>query len=166
LIDYLNSGGNLYIEGCDLGFYNANGQGYYFGLWDYLGTQYLGDGNDYIVGNVSSLIGETDTPAAGYTFGYPYQGYEGPDNYVDIFGSQGGGAFQLFHSQDGLGRVIALIASNYRVVTSSVIFGFTSQQGKDSASERTELMADYLEFFAGGSNIQPTSLGVIKALWH
>jgi len=45
----------------------------------------------------------------------------------------------------------------------------TYEETRDSAGLRGALMAEILEFFGAGSgttNIQPQSLGIMKAMWH
>jgi len=43
------------------------------------------------------------------------------------------------------------------------------EETRNSAGLRSALMAEILEFFGAGSgttNIQPRSLGIMKAMWH
>jgi hypothetical protein len=136
LVAFLNSGRPVYAEGGDLGFSNNTSE-----LWPYFGTSYLGDGNS--TGNVQSLTGEPSTFAEGMSFEYPYQ--QGPDSWVDEFGSAGGTV--VLRSQDRIGRTVCYEASTYRTIASSTIFGASSEAKSDA------LMSAYMDYLVLGTGI-------------
>jgi hypothetical protein len=138
LISFLNSGRPVYAEGGDFGFNNSTSE-----LWPFFGASYLGDGQPSSTGNVQSLTGETGTFAGGLSFEYPFQ--QGPDNYVDEFGAEGGTV--VLRSQDGIGRAVCNEASGYRTVLSSTIFGATS------GTDRDALMAACMNYLVLGTGI-------------
>jgi hypothetical protein len=140
LVAFLNSGRPVYAEGGDLGFGNNTSE-----LWPYFGTSYLGDGNS--TGNVQSLTGEPGTFAEGMSFGYPYQ--QGPDSWVDEFGSAGGTV--VLRSQDNIGRTVCYETSTYRTIASSTIFGASSGTKSDA------LMSAYMDYLVLGSGISEGS---------
>lgn len=112
MIDYLEAGGPVYAEGCDIGYSNATTD-----IWPYFGASYLADGN--AVGNVSSLTGRPGTFAAGLRFGYPYG--QGPDSYVDELGATTGQL--LLGDQSSIGRAVVRQSLTYRSVVAATIAG-------------------------------------------
>jgi hypothetical protein len=131
------------VEGNDLGWDHAPGQYYYYGLFDYLGCQYLEDGYPSSTGNVSSLQGGAGTVADGFSFGYPYG--TSPDHYPSVVGATGKGPV-LLQDQDGQGRVACHPEPDYRAVASFIVFGALQNQ---PGSTKQELMARYLEILIG-----------------
>uniref|UniRef100_A0A7C3UQ64 T9SS type A sorting domain-containing protein n=1 Tax=candidate division WOR-3 bacterium TaxID=2052148 RepID=A0A7C3UQ64_UNCW3 len=95
-------------------------------------------------GNVQNLIGQPNTFAQGINLSYLYQ--QGPDNYVDELGEQGGRLY--FLDQNGIGRGIYYRGGNYRTILSSVIFG--ALQG----TERTRLLRSYLQYLLSGTGME------------
>ncbi len=138
LISFLNSGRPVYTEGGDFGYANSTSE-----LWPFFGTSYLGDGYGSSTGNVRSLTGEPGSFVEGLLFEYPYQ--QGPDSWVDEFGSDGGTV--ILRSQDSIGRAVCNEASGYRTILSSTIFGAMSGTDGDA------LMAAYMEYFVLGTGI-------------
>jgi len=156
-----------------LGYYNSPNGYYYYGLWDYLGVNYVGDGYDITTGNISELDGQAGTFVDGWTCSYPYQEMNGadpgPDNFVDEFAPTGSGAYTLFECQNGIGRVIATDRGGYLVITSATVFSFMGEGTKHPGALLNDLMDEILAFFEDGSsttNIQPMSIGTVKALYH
>jgi len=109
------------------------------------GCTYLGDGNP--TGNISSITGQDGSIAAGKNYDYLYQ--QGPDNYVDYIGPNGGTIF--FKSQEGLGRAINYSgpSNNYRAIHSPFIFGAL----RNGTSTKNELMVIYVNYLLGGTSI-------------
>lgn len=159
MADFLDTGKSLYIEGADLGYYNNNQT-----LWAYLGTLYQGDGN--ATNNVNYITGLPGTFVDGIDCMYPPYGVsEGPDSYVDEFGSTGNGV-TVFECQSGKGRVIANYGSTtkgeYYTITSSVMFTYLLEDKYFDG-----LMEKYVDFLddAVPTGIETASLGTIKAVY-
>ncbi len=150
LMNYLDAGGSVYFEGCDIGYSNRN-----YDIWDYTGLIYAGDGVPMTTGNVWSITGSL--MCAGMGFGYPYKSEA--DNYIDIF-TQNGGQL-LFESQDGYARVGCYSgpSNNYRTITSAVFFSVFQEE----STTRQELMAVYMEFLTGGTGTAEQSGAVLPA---
>ncbi|MCU0610525.1 MAG: hypothetical protein MUE60_01890 [Candidatus Eisenbacteria bacterium] len=155
LINYLQSGGSIYFEGTEFGYYHAPGGSYNYGLWEYLGTQFGGDGNQ--VNNVSQVIGQDQWYGAAMHFGYPY-GQE-PDYYVDIFTPSGAGSLQQFSDQLDRGRVVSHVGATrgYRTIVSGVCFCAFSENAPMSTQQR--LMNRIVNFLLGDDAVPPASSG-------
>jgi len=151
LKNYLDNGGSLYLEGGDLGYWHApGGSGYNFGLWSYLKTQWVNDGNS--TNNVSSVVGENIWPAADMKFGYPYG--TGPDAYVDVYAPLTGAELQ-FKDQLNRGRVISYteVSRGYTTYTSAIIFGAFIDDPPMSTQDR--LMARIVAELLGTDTVPP-----------
>ena len=135
LVDFLHDGKSVYIEGTDFGAYNAMEQ-----LYGMFGCDFIDFGQPSFVGNVVSLEGQDGSFAQGVTYDYLYQ--QGPDNYVDEIGEDGGTLF--FKSQDGKGRAVCYGGplDYYRAIHSTVIFGALV----NGADTKAELMSDYMTY--------------------
>lgn len=132
LINFLNAGKGLYIEGCDFGFDNYTTQ-----LYQKFGCTYLGDGNSS--GNVSSVTGQSSTIVEGKSYDYLYG--QGPDFYVDYIGANGGTIF--FTSQDNRGRAVNYDGGGtYRSIHSTSIFGAL----RNGTYDKDELMGIYMDY--------------------
>jgi len=148
---YLDNGGALYLEGGDLGYWHApGGSGYNFGLWAYLKTQWINDGNS--TNNVSSLMGEDVWPAKDTKFSYPYG--TGPDAYVDVYAPLAGAELQ-FKDQLNRGRIISYteVSRGYATYTSAVIFGAFIEDPPMSTQDR--LMARIVAELLGTDTVPP-----------
>ncbi|MCU0610727.1 MAG: hypothetical protein MUE60_02930 [Candidatus Eisenbacteria bacterium] len=156
---YLQAGGSIYIEGVEIGYYHATGQLYDSGLWGYLGSLYLGDGN--ATGNVSQLHGQNMWFGAGMLFGYPYG--QTPDTWVDILGPAGVGSGLQFVDQLNQGRIVSYQppGQTYRTITSGVCFCAFSENAPMSTQQR--LMARLVGFMVGEDAIPPGAIASVEA---
>jgi hypothetical protein len=135
-MDYMESGGPVYVEGCDIGFNNATSD-----IWPYFGAAYLGDGS--VTGNVSSVRGASGSFAEQLAFGYPFA--QGPDSYVDVLGPAAGQLLLL--DQADTGRAVVYAAGPYRAVVSSLIAGALR------ASDRDEFITACASYLVEGIGI-------------
>lgn len=158
-MNYLQAGGSVYLEGVEIGYYHATGQAYNYGLWNYLGTLFLGDGN--ATNNVSLLHGQNLWYGAGMQFGYPYG--QPSDSWVDILGPAGTGSLQQFIDQGGLGRVVSYIPPGqpWRTITSGVCFCAFQENAPMSTQER--LMARIMGFLVPDDTTPPAPAGDVTA---
>jgi microcystin-dependent protein len=141
LINFLNAGKGLYIEGCDFGYDNRNTP-----LYPMFGCAYVGDGSSS--GNVQSVTGQSSTFADGLNYNYLYQ--QGPDFYVDYISAVNGTIF--FKSQDNQGRAVNYngTAGDYRAIHSTFIFGAL----RNGTYNKTELMATYMDYLGSTIGIE------------
>jgi len=141
LVEYLDNGGNLYLEGGDVfcfGSHPATLRGY-FNLID------EGDGT----GDLYTAAGVAGTFTAGMSFTY-----SGENAYIDQLGAVSP-AFETFtNPADGLGCGIAHDAGTYRVIGAS--YEFSGLNDDVSPSTRLELMDAYIEFFGLADSPQDT----------
>lgn len=142
LIEFLQSGKGLYIEGTDFGSDNSNSN-----LYAYFGCNLISNGNSALFGNVRTIFGQPTTIVEGIIFNYLYQ--EGPDHYVDAISSNGGTIF--FIDQNDTGRAVYYSGPNnsYRTIHSTLIFGAL----KETLNTRNELMARYMNYLTGLTNL-------------
>lgn len=137
LIQFIRSGGGLYLEGNDLYKDHRN-----TALSDYLPGTFGGDGRGAWLGNISRVEGPEGTVVQGFVFKFPQWGHadEAPDEII-----QGENDTVLLTCQKGHVRVLATGPMNqYNVVASSVMFGVL-RQGEKHRSLDT-LMQRYLKF--------------------
>jgi len=153
LVDFLNAHKSLYIENPELGYAHSSTT-----LYQMLGATYLGDGNYYTTGNVSSVTGETGSFTAGMGLDYMYQ--QAPDNYVDYIGTNGGTL--LFRSQDNQGRVICYSGTDnsYRSIYATCNFGAL----RNSTSSKLQLMTRYMAYFLETMVAEETGSCVLSGL--
>lgn len=85
-----------------------------------------------------------NTFAQGINLNYLYQ--QGPDNYVDEIGENGGRIY--FRDQLGIGRVIFYNSGKYRTILSTVIFG--ALQGV----QKENLMRSYIRYLLSGIRVE------------
>ncbi|HIE06339.1 MAG TPA: T9SS type A sorting domain-containing protein [bacterium (Candidatus Stahlbacteria)] len=111
------------------------------------GCTYLGDGNPASSGNVQSVTGQTGSITEGKSYSYLYK--QGPDNYVDYIGPNGGTIF--FKSQDNRGRAVNYNgqSNNYRSIHSAFIFGAL----RNGSNTKNELMGIYMNYLLGGPEV-------------
>jgi len=133
LIDYLEAGGAVYLEGTNIGEDHFG-----TGFWSYFGAEYLGQGS---VHNEIELLLGNDSGFTSFTeFGYAAGTYA--DIYVNRLQTSSGNL--LFTSQDQFERVISNQYNSYRTLASSVVFGAMSNG--EIVSKKYNLMSLYLSF--------------------
>ncbi|MFC2107262.1 C25 family cysteine peptidase [Bacteroidota bacterium] len=129
LADYLNTGGNLYMEGGDTWFYDdATAVHPLFGI---TGTE---DGG----GDLGNIQGQAGT----FTEGMDYT-YSGDNNWIDHMTATGS-AFVIFENQTpGYVTAVANEGSTYKTIGASHEFGGLD----DGTFTKDDLMKEYLIFF-------------------
>ena len=133
LVDFLDSGKAVYVEGVDFG-----SDHYYTELFSYFGCNYLGDG---FTNNVQYLMGLSGTFTAGLQFSYQYGA--DTDYLVDQIDENEGTLF--FVSQDGIGRGVCYDGEDqYRTIFTSTLFG-AMIEGPE-ISTKAYLMENYLNY--------------------
>jgi hypothetical protein len=129
LADYLDGGGNLYMEGGDTWFYDQQ-----TAVHPMFGISGLEDGSD----DLGTLLGQDGTFTEGIIFTY-----SGENNWIDRI-VPNGSAFAIFNNQlPQYGTAVAHIGSSYRTIGSSHEFGGLD----DGDYTKDYLMFKYLEFF-------------------
>ena len=112
------------------------------------GGTFIDHGTSSSFGNVISVDGQDGSLAAGMSYDYLYQ--EGPDNFVDEIGEDGGTMF--FKSQDSKGRAICYSGptEGYRAIYSTFIFGALV----NGTNTKAELMQRYMDYLAELTGIE------------
>jgi hypothetical protein len=112
------------------------------------GCTFIDHGISSSFGNVISLEGQDGSIAEATNYGYLYQ--EGPDNFVDEIGEDGGTIF--FKSQDSKGRAVCYsgLTDNYRAIHSTVIFGALT----NGTNTKHELMNRYMNYLVELTGIE------------
>jgi len=129
LADYLNVGGNLYMEGGDTWFYDA--QTAVHPMFGITGEE---DGSDDLV----NILGQDGTFTEGISFNY-----SGENNWIDHI-SPNGNAFMIFKNESPeYGTGVANIGTSYRSIGCSHEFSGLD----DDTYTKDYLMFKYLEFF-------------------
>ena len=132
LIEYLQQGGSLYIEGSDVCSKHQAG-----GLAEYLGAALVSEGTNR---DVYGLTGQDETFVGSLQF--DYEGGSNTHRTIDALRASSGEL--LFACEEGKGRAIANSSGNYRTICSSVILGaFADGEGNNT---KAYLMKKYLEF--------------------
>jgi len=134
LADYLNSGGNLYIEGGDTWYYDEQ-----TAVHSMFGINATSDGEN----DLSTVTGQTGTFTEGMSFTY-----SGDNNWIDHI-EPTGSAFKIFDNQSpAYGTGVAYDEGTFKTIGCSHEFGGLD----DGVNTKEELMGAYLEFF-GFSNV-------------
>ncbi|MEN8224361.1 MAG: C25 family cysteine peptidase [Bacteroidota bacterium] len=129
LADYLNAGGNLYMEGGDTWFYDPT-----TAVHGMFGINGLADGDD----DLGTILGQSGTFTEDMTYNY-----SGENNWIDHI-APGGDAFLIFNNENpAYGTGVANIGSSYRTIGCSHEFGGLD----DGTYTKDYLMYKYLEFF-------------------
>ncbi len=132
LTDYLDNGGNLYMEGGDVWCYDSN-PAILRGYFNFINE---GDGS----GDLSTPAGVAGTFTDGMSFTY-----SGENSWIDHLGATSP-AFETFtNPADGYGCGIAHDAGSYRAIGASYEFGGLNDGA--SPSTKVELMQAYVDFF-------------------
>jgi hypothetical protein len=133
LSNYLDNGGNLYIESVNIGkdYHTTT-------FFDYLGITFDGDGEDYEVSNVKgSCLNCSES------LKFNYRGGFSPHYSVDRLGSDGG--VLLFNSEDTFGRIFANEGTNYKVISSSLVIG--AMETDEKLNLKPYLLSEFLNYF-------------------
>jgi PKD repeat protein len=129
LADFLNQGGNLYMEGGDTWYYDTQ-----TAVHAMFSVNATGDGSD----DLSTLLGVTETFTDGMSFDY-----SGDNNWIDHIEASGA-AEVIFNNQNpAYGTAVANDAGTYKTIAASHEFGGL----QDGESTKAELMEAYLQFF-------------------
>lgn len=138
LIDFLDQGKGLYIEGCDFAAHN-NGTAFF----QRFGCAFVSNGNPATTGNVSSVTGQAGSIVEGKGYSYLYQ--QPPDAYVDDIDASGGAV--IFQCQANCGRAVSYAGpgGTYRAICSAFLFGGL----REGTNTKTELLGIYLNYLNG-----------------
>ena len=134
MIEYLNNGGNLYIESVNIGADHHTTT-----FFDYLGINYLLNSSGQEAFALSGLDGESFVNNRNY---FCYGGYS-PHYQIDRLTSNGAEA--LFESEDSYKRMFLYENNDYKVISSSVILA-TFVSG-DTLNLRPYLAAEMVNYF-------------------
>ena len=139
LADFLNNGGNLYMEGGDTWYYDTQ-----TAVHPMFNINPIADGSD----DLSTIAGQTGTFTEGMTFSY-----SGDNSWIDQIGATNP-AFLILENQDPVyGTGVAYDEGTYKTIGCSHEFGGLTDG--TSPSTKDELMNEYLVFFGiGGSELQ------------
>ncbi|MBL7174696.1 MAG: S8 family serine peptidase [Desulfobacteraceae bacterium] len=150
LIDFMDAGGDVYIEGLKFGYYYSSTT-----LYSYFHCDYLGYGNPASTGNVSTLNGPSSAITEGMSFAYDY--HDSPDHYVDEI-SVLAGASLIWEDQGSIGRGVSYDTggASQRVHTTTMLGGMNDG---DSPNTRDEYV--YNVFF-GFCGLSPTPVPVLS----
>jgi hypothetical protein len=132
LVNYLDRGGNLYMEGGDIWCYDSTPAT----LKSYFGVIEESDGGD----DLSVVTGVTGTFADGLSFAYT-----GENNDIDRLGATPPALELFINDSMGYGCTVAHDAGSYRTIAASYEFGGLVDGAPPST--RQQLMERYLTFF-------------------
>lgn len=130
LVDFLNNGGDLYIEGTNVADDHTG-----TALWNLLGADFIGAGP--LHGDVGSMQGNDDTFVSGKHFGYAN------NTDADIYSNRlnpGSGTLLMSSTDPTYGRVVARENGDSRTIVSSVIFGALADSDALSTKRNTMLL--------------------------
>jgi len=135
LVDYLNNGGNLYIEGGDFWYYDP----LYMGGYDFgplFGIQAISDGT----GDLGPVVGESGTFTSQMNFNYT-----GENSYIDHINPTGSGFLIFRDGNNNYNCGVANDAGIYKTVgTSFELGGLVDGSG---VSTRAVLLDSIMHFF-------------------
>ncbi len=137
LVNYLQNGGNLYLEGGDVWYWDPRGDGYDFG--PLFGINALDDGTSDLAA-VQGIPG-TFTEDMNFT-------YSGENNWVDNLAPMGSGAFTILKNPSvgydvGIANIGNYNGTEYRTVGTSFEFGGLT----DGTYTKAQLLLAILDFF-------------------
>ncbi len=134
IVNYLNTGGALYIESPDIGM-NHDGTE----MFSMFGATYTGNGGNY---EVNTLNGQAGTITEDLAF--TYNG--GSDSHYSIDHLAPTSGTLLFESQEGVDRIIASDYRGYRTIISSTILGcYFNDTGNNTKQFLMEQYLSYLD---------------------
>jgi PKD repeat protein len=139
LADYLNAGGNLYMEGGDTWYYDNS-----TAVHSMFGINGTSDGS----GDLCTINGQAGTITEDMSFSYT-----GDNNWIDHLEATGTGEVIFMNQSPSYGTAISNDAGDYKTIGASHEFGGLSDGS--SPSTKAELMGKYLEFFGltGGTQV-------------
>jgi len=138
LADFLNNGGNLYMEGGDTWAYDS--QTAVHSMFNLNGVE---DGS----GDMGTVLGQSGTFTEGMSFNY-----SGDNSYMDHL-EPISPAFMIFENQSpNYGTGVAYDEGSYRTIGTSHEFGGLDEGTSPSTKE--ELMAKYLDFIGISTTLQ------------
>jgi len=146
LVNHLNAGKKLYIDGVDLGWHND-----YTAFYKMLGANCIADGY-----TLSSIKGQQGTITDGKIYAFLSTDYDA-NSYIDEI-SAASGATLIFKCNQGKGRGVSYEhpAKKYRVIYTS--FNFCGIRG---IPEKKALMKIYMDWLTGGTDINQDQLALI-----
>jgi len=135
LIDYLENGGNLYVESVNIGIDHFGTD-----FLETLGIKFREDGDfgdvEYITSTSTDLMED---------IGFDVGGGDDPHFSVDVL--NGTSATEMYVCEENDSRMFYLETDNYRAISSSVVFG--ALKDSDSLAMKTYLMAEIVNYFLG-----------------
>jgi PKD repeat protein len=138
LADYLNTGGNLYMEGGDTWYYDTQ-----TAVHSMFSVNATSDGGS----DLSTVNGQPGTFTEGMTFSY-----SGDNSWIDHI-DPAGSAFMIFqNASPNYGTGVAYDEGSYKTIAASHEFGGLVDGSSPSTKE--ELMQAYLEFFGFDNTLQ------------
>ncbi len=142
LVDYVQDGGCVYMEGGDVWYYDPMGGGHNF--CPLFGIAATDDGSD----NLGPVAGLTNTFTAGMNFNYG-----GENNFMDHISPGSANAFLIFRdSNDNYDCAVAYDAGSYRTVGSAFELGLLTD-GTPPAT-RSTLLDSIMHFFGIATGIE------------
>lgn len=148
LADFLNNGGNLYMEGGDTWYYDQQ-----TAVHSMFSVSPTSDGGS----DLSTVNGQAGTFTENMSFTY-----NGDNNWVDHIEATGS-AFTIFeNASPAYGTGVAYEAGNYKTIAASHEFGGLSDGSSPSTKE--ELMQAYLEFFGFVNTLQASFASDVNEL--
>ncbi len=138
LADYLNSGGNLYMEGGDTWYYDSQ-----TAVHSMFNINATSDGS----GDMGTVIGQTGTFTEGMSFNY-----SGDNNWMDHLDPVSPAVLIFENQSPSYGTAVAYDEGSYRTIGASHEFG--GLDDGSSPSTKDELMSAYLEFLGIQQTLQ------------
>ncbi|HPE55698.1 MAG TPA: C25 family cysteine peptidase [Bacteroidales bacterium] len=138
LADFLNNGGNLYMEGGDTWYYDTQ-----TAVHNMFGVNATADGGS----DLSTVNGQSGTFTQGMSFSY-----SGDNNWIDHIEASGSATLIFQNSSPSYGTGVAYDAGTYKTIAASHEFGGLNDGSSPSTKE--ELMQAYLEFFGFTNTLQ------------
>lgn len=135
LIDFLNAGGAVYMEGADVGYSHNNTE-----FFSYFGADFTANGGQNIIQSIQGVEGIFTAPNG---FTYPY----GTDADYSIDELDADEGILCLESQQGLGRAVLNNNGFCRTIISSPILG--ALKDESGSSTKSSLMTRYLNFLQG-----------------
>ncbi len=132
-MDYLDNGGNLYIESVNLG-YDYNNTTFF----EYFGIKYNDDGSEE---EAAYLTGGENDLTTGLHFNY----YGGHDPHFSLDRFETKGSELLFSSDEGHGRMFLMEEDGHKVISSSIVLGAIASG--DTLNLKPYLVSEMVNYF-------------------